>query len=111
MTGRVVSVKMKDSAVVVVERTAIHTMYKKRFLRSKKYIVVNGIDSKLGDIVELSQIRPISKNKTWKIAKVVGRDIEAIVSEHLQESAAKEIAEVMPEPEPETKEEGKDVTA
>lgn len=109
MTGRVVSVRMKDSAVVIVERTAIHQMYKKRFLRSKKYIVVNSINAKLGDIVELSQIRPISKNKTWKIAKVVGRDIEAIVSEHLQESAAKEIAEVMPQSEAEEGE--KDGTA
>lgn len=108
MTGRVISVKMQDSAVVVVERTAIHAMYKKRFLRSKKYIVVNDIKAKPGDIVELSQIRPVSKHKTWKIAKVVGRDIEAIVSEHLQESAAKEIAEVMPE---EVKEEEKDGTA
>lgn len=104
MTGKVVSVKMKDSAVVSVERTAIHPLYQKRFLRSKRYIVVNDVSAKPGDIVELSQIRPVSKNKTWKIAKVVGRDIEAIVSEHLQEAAAKEIAEVMPEEE-------KDVTA
>ncbi len=97
MIGRVVSVKMKDSAVVLVERTAVHPLYNKRFLRSKKYIVVNDITAKPGDIVELSQIKPVSKNKTWKISKVVGRDMEAIVSEHLQESAAKEIAEVMEE--------------
>ena len=61
--GRVVSEKTIKTVVVLVEREKMHPMYKKSFRRSKRYLVHNEIVAKLGDLVEIVQVRPISKNK------------------------------------------------
>lgn len=96
MIGRVVSIKMKNTAVVLVEGTKTHPLYKKSFLRSKRFLVDDQIGVKLGDLVEVNKIRPVSKLKHWKIEKVVGRNIEEIVEEELKEKATEIMAEVMP---------------
>ncbi len=97
MIGRVVSIKMKNTVVVLVEGTKMHPLYKKAFLRSKRYLVDDLLGVKPGDIVELIKIRPLSKMKHYRVGKVVGRDIEEIVEEELKEKAAAVVAEVMPE--------------
>ena len=97
MIGRVVSVKTAKTATILVERTKTHPLYKKSFKRSKKYLVADDLGVKLGDLVDVEKVAPISKNKHWKIIKVVGRDIEAVISEELKEKAAEAIEEVMPE--------------
>lgn len=96
MRGRVVSAKMPKTVTVLIERTRMHPLYKKSFKRSKKYLVHTEIQTVEGDLVEIVKIRPMSKNKHWQVAKVVGKDIEAIVVEQLKEEAAEAIAEVMP---------------
>lgn len=97
MIGRVVSTKMEKTATVLVERVAKHPLYKKTFIRTKKYLVDSNIPVKEGDMVEILKIRPISKNKHWQIIKVVGKDLEAITEEKLKMEAEEAIAEVMPE--------------
>lgn len=97
MIGRVVSTKMKDTATVLVERVAKHPLYRKTFVRTKKYLVDTKIPVKEGDMVEIVKIRPVSKNKHWKVIKVVGKDLEAITEEKLKMAAEEAIAEVMPE--------------
>lgn len=97
MIGRVVSTKMKNTVAVLVERTAKHPLYKKTFIRSKKYLVDADESIKDGDVVEIVKIKPISKNKHWKIVRVVGKDLVAINEEELKVAAEKAIAEVMPE--------------
>lgn len=97
MIGRVVSTKMNKTVVVLVESTKTDPLYKKSFKRSKKYLVHDELGVKDGDIVDIISTRPISKNKHWKINKVVGRDIEEIVEQELKEQAAEIVAEVMPE--------------
>lgn len=99
MIGRVVSTKMQKTAVVLVERVVMHPLYKKTFSRTKKYLVDDPIGVKEGDVVEIVKVRPISKNKHWKIAKVVGKNLAEIVEEEQKEAAAEVIAEVMPEEE------------
>ncbi len=99
MIGRVVSTKMKNTVTVLVTRTATHPLYKKTFVRSKKYLAEDSMEVKPGDVVEIIKVRPISKNKHWQVTKVIGRSVEEIISEQLQEKAASEIAEVMPEKE------------
>lgn len=99
MIGRIVSTKTKNTATVLVTRTAKHPLYKKTFVRSKKYLAVNELEVKLGDIVEMIKVRPVSKKKHWRITKVIGRNMEELVSEHLQEKGAEIIAEIMPEEE------------
>ncbi len=97
MIGRVVSVKMQKSAVILVESIKKHPLYRKTFKRSKKYLVDDPIGVKLGDIVEIVKIRPISKRKHWKIIKILGSSIKEIVKEKLKERAEEEIAEIVPE--------------
>ena len=97
MIGRVVSTKLKNTATVLVERIAMHPLYKKTFTRTKKYLVDDLIGVKDGDIVEIIKCKPISKNKHWKVTKVVGKNLAEIVEAEQKKKAAEVIAEVMPE--------------
>lgn len=96
MTGRVVSAKLLKTATVLVERIAMDPLYKKTFIRTKKYLVDDSLSCKEGDIVEIVKIKPVSKNKHWKIAKIVGKNLEEIVEAKQKEAAEKAVAEVMP---------------
>lgn len=97
MIGRVVSTKSKETATVLVERVAKHSLYKKTFIRTKKYLVDTKVSVKEGDMVEIVKIRPVSRNKHWRVLKIVGKDLEAITEEKLKREAEEVIAEVMPE--------------
>lgn len=97
MIGRVVSIKTNNTATVLISWMARHPLYKKTFKRSRKYLVEAGEGIKEGDVVEIIKVRPISKNKHWKITKVVGKNLEEITKEALKAEAEKIIAEVMPE--------------
>lgn len=72
LTGKVISTKMQNTAVVEVERAYQHPMYKKTIRRHKKYKahVDDAIKVQDGDIVEISEIRPMSKEKKFKITTV-----------------------------------------
>ena len=96
MTGRVVSTKLKNSATVLVERMAMHPLYKKTYVRSKRFLVDDSIGVKMGDIVDIIKCRPISKNKHWKITKVLGRNFAEIAEEKLKKEAEGVIAEAVP---------------
>lgn len=97
MIGRVVSTKMKNTAVILVTSTKTHPLYKKSYVRSKKFLASDEIGVNLGDLVEIIQIKPVSKRKNWKITKVVGREFEAVAKEHLKEAVKEAIEEVLPE--------------
>ena len=94
--GLVTSAKNAKTVTVWIQRSKMHPLYKKAVKRSKRYLVHDEVGVKEGDVVEIVQIRPISKNKNWGILKVVGVDIATIVAEELKEGAAEAIAEVMP---------------
>ncbi len=96
MIGRVVSTKMQKTVIVLVERIAKHPLYKKTYSQSKRYQVDDPIGVKMGDMVEIAKVKPISKNKHWRIVKVVGKNLEEITEEKLKAAAEKVIAEVMP---------------
>lgn len=97
MTGRVVSTKLKNTVTVLVERVARHPLYKKTYIQSKKFLVDDQIGVKEGDIVDIVKCRPISKNKHWKVTKVLGRSLAEIAEEQMKEKAEQAIAEVMPD--------------
>ena len=97
MIGRVVSTKLKNTATVLVERTARHPLYKKTYVQSKRYLVDDAIGVKEGDVVEIIKCRPVSKAKHWKISKVLGKNLAEIAEEKLKREAEEAIAEVMPE--------------
>jgi len=72
LQGRVVSNKMNKSIVVLVERKVRHPVYGKFIKRSTK---IHAHDEKNvcqeGDVVIISETRPISKTKAWKLVEVV----------------------------------------
>lgn len=69
-TGTVVSLKMKDTAVVEVERKIIHPLYKKVIRRTTRLKVdTNSIELSLDDKVKIVETKPYSKNKFFKIER------------------------------------------
>lgn len=73
-TGVVVSDKMDKTIVVKTERKLIHPLYKRTVKKSKKFKAhdENNV-AKIGDIVEIIESRPLSKDKTWRLVRVVGK--------------------------------------
>ena len=68
LKGTVVSTKMKDTITVAVERYVKHPKYKKFMRRTKKYLVHDaGNTAKVGDKVEIVEVKPISKRKSFKL--------------------------------------------
>jgi small subunit ribosomal protein S17 len=72
LTGRVVSDKMDKTVTVLVERRVTHPMYGKIMTRSKKY---HAHDEKNecgeGDLVLIEECRPMSRTKSWKVARLL----------------------------------------
>lgn len=68
LRGTVVATKMQDTCTVAVERYVKHPKYKKYLRRTKKYLVHDaGNTAKVGDKVEIKEVRPISKRKTFTL--------------------------------------------
>jgi small subunit ribosomal protein S17 len=72
MEGKIISLKMNKTAVVEVVRYVPHKLYKKLLKRSKNFKVnKEGFELKLGDRVKISEVKPISKGKHFKITEVL----------------------------------------
>jgi small subunit ribosomal protein S17 len=75
LRGSVVSNKMDKTIVVLVVRTVKHPLYGKYIKRSTK---IHAHDEKNicneGDVVVITESRPISRTKRWKLLEVVGKD-------------------------------------
>ena len=72
--GVVTSDKMDKTVVVEVVRRFRHPKYGK-FIKRRTVLHVHdeSNESRLGDIVEVAQCRPISKTKSWRLVRVVER--------------------------------------
>ena len=72
LVGRVVSDKMQKTVVVQVERRVKDALMGKIITRSKKYHAhVETDEFKEGDLVEISECRPISRTKSWRVTRLV----------------------------------------
>ena len=72
--GVVVSDKMTKSISVKVERRLRHPLYGKSVKMSKKFMAHDeNNDCKIGDIVRISETRPLSKNKRWRLVEILER--------------------------------------
>jgi small subunit ribosomal protein S17 len=70
--GRVVSDKRAKTITVLVERRVKHELYGKIVARSSKYHAHDEQgEYKLGDLVEITESRPISKTKSWVVTRLV----------------------------------------
>ena len=72
LTGKVVSNRMDKSITVLVERRVKHPVYGKYLTKSSK---VHAHDEKnecnIGDLVSLSESKPISKTKAWQLVSML----------------------------------------
>jgi len=95
-TGVVVSNKMIKTAVVEVERVFPHPFYQKIVRRSKR---LKAHDEKnacnVGDLVEIMETRPLSRDKRWRIVKILGKG-KLSAHERPKISKKKEEAQVDP---------------
>ena len=74
MTGLVISDKMKDTIVVMIERRIKHPKYGKYIKRSTKVHAHDaGNESKIGDTVVVKECRPLSKTKSWILESIKER--------------------------------------
>ena len=66
--GTVASTAMNSTVIVKVDRVKLHSRYKKRYTVSKRYACdYRKDDIKVGDRVEIEEIRPMSKTKRWRV--------------------------------------------
>ena len=76
LTGKIVSDKMDKTVVVAVERLKMHPLYKKQVkttAKSKAHDENN--EFKTGDVVEITETRPLSKTKKFAVTKKTGEVI------------------------------------
>lgn len=70
--GRVVSDKMQKTIVVAIEDNVKHPLYKKVIKRTVKFKAhdENNV-CKVGDKVEIMETRPLSKDKNWRLVRII----------------------------------------
>lgn len=74
LSGRVVSDKMDKTVTVLVERKVKHPLIGKVMRRSKKFHAHDeNNDCREGDLVVIEETRPLSRTKTWRVSKIVGK--------------------------------------
>ena len=72
LTGRVVSSKMDKTIAVMIQRTVKHSLYEKYMKRSTKLLAHDeNNECQEGDVVIIEASRPISKQKSWRVQKVL----------------------------------------
>ncbi len=74
LTGTVISNAMDKTVVVEVVSLKAHPVYKKRYRTTKKYYV-HDEDNQCnpGDKITISETRPLSKTKRWRVLDLVER--------------------------------------
>ena len=72
LVGKVVSDKRTKTVTVLIERRVKHPIYGKIMIKTSKYHAhdENG-EYKLGDIIEITESRPLSKTKNWVATRLV----------------------------------------
>ncbi len=79
LTGVVTSDKRDKTITVTVTSRETHPLYRKQFTVTRKYTAHDEAnEAGAGDKVLISETRPISKTKTWKLDKVLERSVGTI---------------------------------
>ena len=73
--GVITSAKMQRTVTVTVHRHMLHPLYHKRFRRSKKFLADVGTFNDLyeGDTVVITECKPLSKRKCFRVTEVLTR--------------------------------------
>jgi small subunit ribosomal protein S17 len=76
-TAVVLSRKMDKTAVVSIERLVKHPLYQKLVRKRSKFKIHDPKnETKKGDIVLISETRPISADKHWRLVKILKKAVE-----------------------------------
>ena len=76
MIGQVVSDKMDKTVTVLVERLVKHRLYLKYIRRKTKFAAHDETNAcVIGDKVEIIESRPLSKNKKWRVSKIIQKAV------------------------------------
>ena len=72
MIGQVVSDKMDKTIVVAIEDSVQHPLYKKTMKRTFKLKAHDeNNECGIGDTVEVMETRPLSKDKRWRLVRII----------------------------------------
>ena len=72
LVGRVTSDKLQKTVVVSVENLKRHPLYTNVIRQTTKYKAHNPNDvAKLGDLVQIVESQPLSREKRWAVEKVL----------------------------------------
>lgn len=75
--GRVVSNKMNKTVTILVERQVKHPLYGKYIRRSTKLHAHDETNAcNEGDVVRVTECRPLSKTKNWRVVEIVSKSAE-----------------------------------
>jgi small subunit ribosomal protein S17 len=78
LQGTVVSDKMDKTVVVAVKTVKEHPIYRKKYKVTTKFKAHDEANTlKIGDLVEISETRPISREKRWTAHKLISKEMEA----------------------------------
>ena len=70
--GQVVSDKMDKTIVVAIEDSVRHPLYKKTLKRTLKLKAHDeNNECGIGDTVEVMETRPLSKDKRWRLVRII----------------------------------------
>jgi len=71
MQGNVMRINDAQTVKVEVERSWQHPKYKKYVKRTKSYLcgIAEGLELAIGDLVVMTQVRPLSKRKTFMVTE------------------------------------------
>ena len=76
LMGTVVSNKMDKTVIVSVERLVKHKFYHKYIRRRSKFAAHDkGNTCQIGDKVMLTECRPLSRSKRWRVSKIVEKAV------------------------------------
>lgn len=76
LTGTIVSDRMDKTVVVQVERYVKHRLYHKYIRRRARFAAHDDANAcKVGDQVIITESRPLSKNKRWRVSEIVAKAV------------------------------------
>jgi small subunit ribosomal protein S17 len=97
--GRVTSDRMQKTVVVAVEELKRHRVYKRTYRYTTKFKAHDEYnEAHIGDIVVIEETRPLSKEKRWKLVKILNRAVQTMPVEEV-------VAQLAPDIEPESEDE------
>ena len=78
LVGTVVSNKMNKTVVVLVERLVQHPLYHKHVKRRSRFAAHDAAAAcQMGDKVLITESRPLSKTKRWRVSKIIEKAVHA----------------------------------